>query len=480
MYISPDLFPLSAEIFVLIMACVVMIVDLYFADKTHRITYWLTQITLVVAIFITANSIPENSAKTILYDGTYVVDYLGGVLKIGIYIATIVSLMYARDYIAKRNFLHGEYYILALFAVLGMMVMVSAHSMLTIYLGLELLSLPLYAMVAMERDNSLASEAAMKYFVMGAIASGFLLYGMSLIYGATGSLNIETINQTLSNLQSNSLMVNFGVVFIVAGLAFKLGAVPFHMWLPDVYHGSPTAVTLFIGSAPKIAAFGMIIRLLTDGLVGLAEQWQPLLIVLALMSLVVGNVIAIAQDNLKRLLAYSTIGHVGFFLLGILSGTAEGYAASMYYILVYAIMTLASFGMIIYLSRSGFEADRISDFNGLAKRSPWSALMMLFTMMSLAGVPPFIGFWPKLEVIKQAISQGYVGIAVFAIVFSFVAAFYYLKVARAMYFEDPEEDAPSIETASDVRLLVTVNGLAMLVLGLMPGWLLAFCLAAFA
>ncbi len=480
MYITPDLFPLSAEIFVLSMACVIMVVDLYFADKTHRITYWLTQITLLVAVFITAYGMPAEATKTILYDGSYVVDYMSGILKIGIYIASIISLMYARDYIAKRNFLHGEYYMLALFAVLGMMVMVSAHSMLTIYLGLELLSLPLYAMVAMERDNTLASEAAMKYFVMGAIASGFLLYGMSLLYGATGTLNIETLNQSLSNVTNNAMMVNFGVVFIVSGLAFKLGAVPFHMWLPDVYHGSPTPVTMFIGSAPKIAAFGMVIRLLTDGLQGLGDQWQPLLIVLALTSMAVGNVIAIAQDNLKRLLAYSTIGHVGFFLLGILSGTTEGYAASMYYILVYAIMALASFGMIIYLSRSGFEADRISDFKGLAKRSPWSALMMLFTLMSLAGVPPFIGFWPKLEVLKAAIQSGYVGISIFAVVFSFVAAFYYLKVAKAMYFEDADEDVQPIETASDVRLLVTVNGLAMLVLGLMPGWLLVYCLKAFA
>jgi NADH-quinone oxidoreductase subunit N len=480
MFVSPDLIPLSAEIFVLVMACVVMVADLYFADKTHRVTYLLTQLTLVVAIFITANGMPAEATKTVLYGGSYVVDYMAGVLKIGIYIASIVSLIYARDYIAKRNFLHGEYYMLALFAVLGMMVMVSAHSMLTIYLGLELLSLPLYAMVAMERDNSLASEAAMKYFVMGAIASGFLLYGMSLLYGATGSLNIEVLNQSLSNVSENAMMVNFGVVFIVAGLAFKLGAVPFHMWLPDVYHGSPTAVTLFIGSAPKIAAFGMVIRLLTDGLAGLSSEWQPLLIVLALMSMVAGNVIAIAQDNLKRLLAYSTIGHVGFFLLGILSGTTAGYAASMYYILVYAIMTLAGFGMIVYLSRVGFESDRISDFKGLAKRSPWSALMMLFTLMSLAGVPPFIGFWPKLEVIKQAIAQGYVGISVFAVVFSFVAAFYYLKVAKAMYFDEPEEEVQSIEAASDVRLLVTVNGLSLLVLGLMPGWLLEFCLKAFA
>ncbi len=476
MFQVPDLFPLSAEIFILVMACVVMVVDLYIADKQHKMTYWLTQITLFLAIFISAHTLDDKSS--ILFNGMYISDTLSCVLKIGIYIATMISLLYARDYIAERNFLKGEYYMLALFAVLGMMVMVSAHSLLTIYLGLELLSLPLYAMVAMERDNAKASEAAMKYFVMGAIASGFLLYGMSLLYGATGSISIEVLNQSLMNTGSNNMMVNFGMVFIISGFAFKLGAVPFHMWLPDVYQGSPTPITLFIGSAPKIAAFGMIIRLLTDGLAGLAVQWQPMLMVLALLSLAVGNVVAIAQSNIKRMLAYSTIGHVGFFLIGIITGTQAGYAASMFYILVYALMTLAGFGMIVFLSRKGFESDTIADFKGLARRSPWAALMMLFTLMSLAGVPPFIGFWPKLEVILQAIHSGYISLAIIAIIFSLVAAYYYLRVAKAMYFDEPESDEP-IVASSDVRLLVAVNGLAMLVLGIFPGWILEFCIKAF-
>lgn len=476
MFQVPDLFPLSAEIFILVMACVVMVVDLYIAGKQHKITYWLTQITLFLAIFITAHTL--DAKGSILFSGMYISDYMSSVLKIGIYIATMFSLLYARDYIAERNFLKGEYYMLTLFAVLGMMVMVSAYSLLTIYLGLELLSLPLYAMVAMERNNAKASEAAMKYFVMGAIASGFLLYGMSLLYGATGSISIEVLKQTLMNVGSNNMMVNFGVVFIVSGLAFKLGAVPFHMWLPDVYQGSPTPVTSFIGSASKIAAFGMIIRLLTDGLAGLSAQWQPMLTVLALLSLAIGNVVAIAQTNIKRMLAYSTIGHVGFFLLGIIAGTQAGYAASMFYILVYALMTLAGFGMIVFLSRKGFESETIADFKGLAKRSPWAALMMLFTLMSLAGVPPFIGFWPKLEVILQAIRSGYIILAITAIIFSLVAAYYYLRVAKAMYFDEPESNEP-IVASSDVRLLVAVNGLAMLALGLIPGWILDFCIKAF-
>ncbi len=477
MFLSPDLTPLSAEIFMLVMACVVMIVDLYFADAEHRLTYWITQLSLVVAIFISVDQLSTETA--VLFDGTYIVDYLAGILKIGIYVSAMIALLYARDYIAERKFLRGEYYMLALFAVLGMMVMVSAHNLLTIYLGLELLSLPLYAMVAMERNNGNAAEAAMKYFVMGAIASGFLLYGMSLLYGATQTLDIATLSQAVANVGDNQLMVNFALMFIVAGLAFKLGAVPFHMWLPDVYHGAPTAVTLFIGSAPKIAAFGMVIRLLVQGLEPLIEQWQTLLMIMAILSMAVGNIVAIAQLNLKRMLAYSTIAHVGYFLMGIISGTDAGYAASMYYILIYALMTLASFGMIVFLSRAGFESDNISDFKGLARRSPWYAAMTLFTMMSLAGVPPFIGFWPKLEVIMAAINGGFLNMAIFAVVMSLIGAFYYLRIIKVMYFEDAEETMKPIVVASDVRLLMIMNGLAMLGLGLVPGWLLQYCLTAF-
>jgi NADH-quinone oxidoreductase subunit N len=331
----------------------------------------------------------------------------------------------------------------------------------------------------MERDNPKAAEAAMKYFVMGAMASGFLLYGMSLLYGATGELGLTAFAQALATMDQHTLMVNFGVVFIVAGLAFKLGAVPFHMWIPDVYQGAPTPVTLFIGSAPKIAAFGMIMRLLVEGLSGVIAQWQELIFILAALSMAVGNVVAIAQTNLKRMLAYSAISHMGYFLLGILSGTQEGYAASMYYILVYALMTLASFGMIVFLSRAGFESDNIEDFKGLAKRSPWYAAMMLFTLMSLAGVPPFVGFWPKLQVILAAVHQGYVGLAVFAVIFSLVGAYYYLRVAKVMYFDEPVI-TERIEARSGLRLITTANGLLMLLLGLVPGWLLGYCMQAFA
>ncbi len=476
MFANPNLAPLSAEIFLLTMACVVMVVDLFQKDKQRRLTLWLSQASLFVTLFLTMQF--YGTEKTVLYDGFWVVDNLSIILKSAILIVAMAALAYAPNYINERKFLRGEYYMLALFAVLGMLVMVSAHNLLVIYLGLELLSLPLYAMVAMERDNPKASEAAIKYFVMGALASGFLLYGMSLLYGATQEIGLQAFSDALTKLNEQSLMIKFGVVFIVAGLAFKLGAVPFHMWLPDVYHGAPTSVTLFMGSAPKIAAFGMLMRLLVDGLSSVISEWQPLLLVLAYLSIALGNVVAISQWNLKRMLAYSAISHVGYFLMGIIAGNADGYAASMFYILVYAVMTLASFGIIIFLSRAGFESDRLEDFAGLAKRSPWYAAMTLFTMMSLAGVPPFVGFWPKLEVIMAALNAGYVGLAVHAVVFSLIGAYYYLRVAKVMYFDTPSEDTP-IEANSGLRLLMSVNGLLMLGLGLVPGWLLAYCLSAF-
>ncbi|RMH47840.1 MAG: NADH-quinone oxidoreductase subunit NuoN [Gammaproteobacteria bacterium] len=476
MFANPNLAPLSAEIFLLTMACVVMVVDLFQKDKQRRLTLWLSQASLFVTLLLTMQS--YGTEKTVLYDGFWVVDNLSIILKSAILIVAMAALAYAPNYINERKFLRGEYYMLAMFAVLGMLVMVSAHNLLVIYLGLELLSLPLYAMVAMERDNPKASEAAIKYFVMGALASGFLLYGMSLLYGATQEIGLQAFADALTKLNEQPLMLKFGVVFIVAGLAFKLGAVPFHMWLPDVYHGAPTSVTLFMGSAPKIAAFGMLMRLLVDGLSSAITEWQPLLLVLAYLSIALGNVVAISQWNLKRMLAYSAISHVGYFLMGIIAGNADGYAASMFYILVYAVMTLASFGIIIFLSRAGFESDRLEDFAGLAKRSPWYAAMTLFTMMSLAGVPPFVGFWPKLEVIMAALNAGYVGLAIHAVVFSLIGAYYYLRVAKVMYFDPPSEETP-IEANSGLRLLMSVNGLLMLGLGLVPGWLLAYCLSAF-
>jgi len=351
--------------------------------------------------------------------------------------------------------------------------MISASSFLTLYLGLELLSLCLYAMVALQRDSSVASESAMKYFVLGAIASGMLLYGMSMLYGATGSLDLQVISQQLSSVTDKTILA-FGLVFIIVGVAFKLGAVPFHMWIPDVYQGSPTAVTLYIASAPKIAAFAMLMRLLVGGLLELHEQWQGILIILAVASMAIGNIVAIAQTNIKRMLAYSAISHVGFLLLGVLSGTEEGFAASMFYIITYVLMSLASFGMIIIMSRKGFEADKLDDFKGLNERNPWFAFMMMFIMFSMAGVPPFVGFWAKLSVLKAVVSADLLWLAAVAVVFSIIGAFYYLRIIKVMYFDKAEETQP-IECATDLRLVFTLNAGLILVIGLMPDSLIALC-----
>jgi len=360
--------------------------------------------------------------------------------------------------------------------VLGMMMMVSAHNLLTIYLGLELLSLSLYALVAMHRDSAVASEAAMKYFILGAIASGMLLYGMSLLYGATGSLDIAVISQYVHQSPGNDMVLLLGLTFIIVALAFKLGAVPFHMWLPDVYHGAPTPVTLYIGTAPKIAAFAMVMRLLVDGLGGLQMEWRDMLVILAVLSIGLGNVIAIAQSNLKRMLAYSTISHVGFLFLGILSGTQDGNAAAMFYILVYSLMSLGAFGMIILLSRAGFEADHIDDFKGLNERSPWFAFIMMILMFSMAGVPPTVGFYAKLAVLSAVVDIGLVWLAVFAVIFSVIGAYYYLRIIKLMYFDKAEDHAP-LENQYDMRAVMSANGLVVLGLGVFPGALMALCAA---
>jgi len=357
-----------------------------------------------------------------------------------------------------------------------MMIMTSAYSMLTLYLGLELLSLSLYAMTAMHRDSIAASEAAMKYFVLGAIASGMLLYGMSMIYGATGNLGLAEIGDYVRRSPADDTVLLFGMTFVVVGLAFKLGAVPFHMWIPDVYHGAPTAVTLFIGTAPKIAAFAMIMRLLADGLGGLHVEWRTMLMVLAVLSIGVGNVVAIAQRNLKRMLAYSTIAHVGFLLLGILAGTRAGNSAAMFYVLVYSLMTLGAFGMVILLSRAGFEADELEDFKGLNERNPWFAFIMLVIMFSMAGVPPMVGFYAKLSVLRAVIDIGLVWLAVFAVLFSAIGAFYYLRVIKFMYFDRPEDSAP-LAVNFDMRAVMSANGLLILALGIYPGALMGLCAA---
>ena len=425
------------EIFVLSMACVILVLDLFLSDKERFISYWLTQITLVFAAVITLSL--SNGQTELVFFGTYIADAMGSTLKVFIYLVTALAFLYSRHYLSERDLFKGEFYVLGLFGMLGMMVMVSAHSMLTVYLGLELLSLSLYAMVAFNRDAYPCSEAAMKYFVLGALASGMLLYGMSILYGLTGTLDITDIANALGQQQVTAPLV-FATTFVVVGLAFKLGAVPFHMWVPDVYQGAPTPVTLYLGSASKIAAFAMVMRLLVESMGALQSEWQGMLIALAVLSLAIGNVVAIAQTNLKRMLAYSTISHVGFLLLGILSGTQQGYAASMFYIITYALMAAGAFGMIILLSRAGFEADEIEDFKGLNQRNPWFALMMLILMFSMAGVPPTVGFYAKLSVLQAVVDIDMIWLAAVAVFFSVIGAFYYIRLIKVMYFDTAENE----------------------------------------
>lgn len=470
-----EFLPAIPEIFVLSMACAILLIDLYVSDRGRVITYLLSLATLAGAAMLTLNM--SDTGTQYVLSGTFVSDAFGDVLKLFIYLVSAVALIYSRDYLIERNLFKGEYYVLALFAVLGMMIMVSAHSMLTIYLGLELLSLCMYAMVAIDRDSPIATEAAMKYFVLGALASGLLLYGMSMIYGVTGSLDITNISNAVAAGQIvNDTVLLFGIVFVIIGLAFKLGAVPFHMWIPDVYHGAPTPVTLFISTAPKIAAFAMLMRLLIEGLGGMHADWQQLLVILAVLSMAIGNIVAIAQTNLKRMLAYSTISHVGFILLGVLSGTVYGYSAAMFYTIVYAIMGLGAFGMIILLSRAGFEADRIDDLKGLNDRSPWYAFIMLLLMFSMAGVPPTVGFYAKLAVLQSVVHVEMVWLAIVAVLFSIVGAFYYLRIIKVMYFDKAIDESP-IVVSIDMRVTISANGLAVLALGIYPAGLMAVCMA---
>jgi len=468
----PNFTPALPEIFVLTMICIVLVVDLFLTDKNRSVTYLLSHATLLGAAILTV--VVQSAVPEFTFSGMFVNDSMGTVLKLFIYLSTAVVLIYSRDYLIERDLYKGEFFVLALFAVLGMMIMVSANNLLTIYLGLEVLSLAMYAMVALNRDSSVASEAAMKYFVLGAIASGMLLYGMSMLYGATGSLDHAEIASFVSQGSTDDIVLKFALVFIVIGLAFKLGAVPFHMWVPDVYHGAPTAITLFISTAPKIAAFAMLMRLLVEGLGGLLVHWQDMLIIIAVLSIIAGNVIAIAQTNLKRMLAYSTISHVGFLMLGIIAGTSEGYSAGMFYVIVYALMSLAAFGMIILLSRNGFEADTLDDFKGLNQRSPWFAFMMLITLFSMAGVPPTVGFYAKLAVLSAVVEIGLVWLAVVAVVFSVIGAFYYLRVIKFMYFDKAVDLAP-ITSAYDMRAVMSANGIIILLLGIYPTGLIALC-----
>jgi len=477
----PDMIPALPEVFVLTMACAILIFDLFVDDRNRVITYLMAIGTLVGAAILTNFYHGAHSEHPVFtFAGSFISDGMADVLKCFVYLIAAGVFIYARRYLADRDLFKGEFYVLGLFGVLGMMVLISAHSLLTLYLGLELLALSQYAMVALQRDSGTASEAAMKYFVLGALASGMLLYGMSMLYGVTRSLDISEIGAFLAQSgKDNNMVLMFAVVFIVVGLAFKLGAAPFHMWIPDVYHGAPTAVTLYIGTAPKIAAFAMLMRLLVDGLGNLHDQWQGMLIVLSILSMAVGNIIAIAQSNLKRMLAYSTIAHVGFLLLGVLTGTGGGNAASMFYVLVYALMSLGGFGMIILLSRAGFEADKLDDFKGLNERSPCFAAMMAILMLSMAGIPPLLGFWAKFAVLEAVVRSGMVWLAIVAVVFAIIGAFYYLRIIKLMYFDKAEDSAPLTPTL-DMKIIISANGLAVLVLGIFPGALMTLCAAALA
>ena len=472
----------APEIVLLVMALVITLADLWVTDERRTPTYWMTQATLAVVGLLHLWAF-QGGETVYALQRMVVADPMGHLLGFFASGAMMMTLAYARPYVAEREMLKGEFFTLSLFTLLGIFVMLSANNFLVVYLGLELMSLSLYALTALRRDHPPATEAAMKYFVLGALASGFLLYGLSMMYGATGSLEIGEVFKAIGTGQINKSVLVFGIVFVVAGLAFKLGAVPFHMWVPDVYQGAPTAVTLLIGGAPKLAAFAITIRLLVDGMLALAVDWQQMLIVLSIGSMLVGNLAAIAQTNLKRMLAYSTIAQMGFMLLGLCSGVVNGntlsaanaYSSSMFYLVTYVMTTLGTFGMIMLLSRQGFEAEHIDDFKGLGKRSPWYAAVMTLFMLSLAGIPPTVGFYAKLSVLQALVSTNVTGLivlAVLAVVLSLIGAFYYLRLIKLMLFDDPVDQHP-IVAATDVRLLLSANGAAVLVFGLLPNGLMS-------
>jgi len=466
-----NLMPVLPELWLLCATCAIMLVDLFVSDKRRDVTYILSLLALLVTAVLTMYGF--SNAPRHAFTNMFVADPMSDVLKVGMYVGVALMFVYSRAYAAVRGIYKGELFTLSLFALIGMMVMASSSNFVTLYIGLELLSLSLYALVALQRGSRSSTEAAMKYFILGALASGMLLYGISMIYGATGSLDLVTVARKVANGANHTLLV-FGLVFIITGIGFKLGNVPFHMWLPDVYDGSPTAITLLIGSVPKLAAFAFVMRILVVGLHGLHVDWQGMLIVLAILSIGIGNVVAIAQTNLKRMLAYSTISHMGFLLLGILSGTTNGYAASMFYAIVYAFTATASFGMILLLSREGFESDRLADFKGLAHRSPWFAFMMLFVMFSMAGIPVFSGFFAKFAVLKSIVDVNLTWLAVIAVLFSLIGAFYYLRVVKLMFMDEPLDTTP-IQVNVDMKLILSVNCFGILLLGLMPERLLQLC-----
>ncbi|NLO80481.1 MAG: NADH-quinone oxidoreductase subunit NuoN [Xanthomonadaceae bacterium] len=475
MPMMPDFSLAMPEIWVGVMACVILMMDLFIPGRDRVITMWLSLFTLAVAAWLTIRQ--QWGVEAVTFGESYIADNLAVVLKVSIYAMTALAFLYAQRYLKQRGLLQGEFFVLGLFGVLGMMVISSAHSLLTAYIGLELLALCQYALVAYNRNSQLAGEAAMKYFVLGALSSGILLYGMSMIYGATATLELAAIAEAAARSGDNILYV-FGLVFMLVGVAFKFGAVPFHMWVPDVYEGAPTPVALYIGTAPKIAALALFLRLLAEGLGALQEHWQLMVAILAVLSLIIGNLFAIVQSNFKRLLGYSTVSHIGFVLLGLVAGSEQGFGAALFYVVTYAITAAGAFAIIILLSREGFEGDRLDDLKGLFRRDGWAALALLLMMFSMTGIPGTVGFYAKLLVIKALIDVGMVWLAVFAIVFAVISAFYYLKVLKIAFF-DPVEDNSALQASGGFRLILTGNALAVLLLGIFPGSLMAVCLAAF-
>ena len=473
---ASEFLPLIPELVLVGAAFALLMLDLFLNEKQRVVTHLLAVASLVL---VAALLVAGTGGQGTVLGGMFIRDNMADVLKIGTCVVSAIALLYGWPFLRERGLYKGEIAVLVLFAVAGMMLLVSAGSLVMVYLGLELLALCSYALVAIDRDSPLASEAAMKYFVLGALASGMLLYGMSLVYGASGSIDLATIAAHAAGAEQRTMLLT-GMAFMLAGIAFKFGAAPFHMWVPDVYQGAPTPITLFIGSAPKLAAFAMAMRLLEVGMGPLGDHWRPLLAILAALSLVIGNLVALAQTNLKRMLAYSTVSHVGFLFMGLAGGGAIGYAAAMFYALGYTIMATAAFGAIILLSRRGFEADRIEDFKGLNARDPWTAGLVLCVMASLAGVPPFLGFWSKLVVLRAAIEGGMLWLAIVGIVCAVIGAFYYLRVIKAMYFDEPVGEPVVPRADRTLRVVFGVNALALLAFGVFWSPLMAWCQQAFA
>ncbi len=475
---AANLLPILPEIAILVTASLVLVLDLYLQEKDKDLNHNLTLIGLAVALGLTWAV--GGGDPRVVFDGNVIRDDMSDLLKGTILIVSLLAFVYARPWLKDRGLFVGEFYVLGLFAVLGMLIMVAANSFLAIYLGLELQALSLYALVAFDRDSSRGAEAAMKYFVLGALGSGMLLYGMSMIYGATGTIELEPVARAIAEQGMDNKILVFGVVFLVIGVGFKLGAVPFHMWVPDIYEGAPTPAVLILSSAPKVAALALAVRLLIDGMAAIHPDWQGMLLILAVLSIALGNLVAIAQTNIKRMLAYSTISHVGFLLLGLLAGSAQGYASATFYAIVYALMAAGAFGMLLIMSRKGLDAENLDDLKGLNDRDAWYAAMMALVMFSMAGVPPTVGFIAKLLVLEAVVRIGMVWLAVFAVVFSIIGAFYYLRVVKIIYFDKPPADSPALVTTGGVRLAMSLNGLALLVLGIFPAGLLSWCQGAFA